>query len=461
MALTRCFLLVGAAAVTAACAPGDLAPPTQVLLYVDTDAPLPPAPGETPSVDEHPALFDTLRVDIIGPGALEPCPSCTREFAIDRTTFAAGEASFGVLVEPSKPGYRVRLRLFRTRYRTGGEPSPTGSVDVYLRLPPVPAGLVETRHVLLPTSAVANPIGALDAPIDPLPGPVNQSAVGTWITRTSCAGAPQPGEVCIPGGAYWMGNPQVDRGTLHNYGLEEQLRVNEQRLVVISPFFLDATERRVADFPTSPFAAWSGSDAGTAWDDFFTWSGDPDHAERALNGVLYEEAQSHCKERGRDLPTEAQFEYVASGLRGDDYVWGNTLPECDDAVWGRGGKGIYAIHPFTCNPELELGRPLPPGSALRDRLVLPDGSEVVDLNGNVSEWMADGFAPQESACWPEGVLIDPFCADTTSYPDVRPVRGGAWAFPPVGLNSSLRGAERTNLANPGIGFRCARPDSGS
>src|SRR6185436_82728 len=91
--------------------------------------------------------------------------------------------------------------------------------------------------VFLPTDAVGRPIGTLD---DPIPADLRApgiSAVGTWpgARRVPCQGMANPGEVCVPGGAFWMGNPLLSVGD-----------ATRQRLVVLSPFFIDSAEVTVA-----------------------------------------------------------------------------------------------------------------------------------------------------------------------------------------------------------------------
>src|SRR5207247_3841535 len=53
------------------------------------------------------------------------------------------------------------------------------------------------------------------------------------------------------------------------------------------------------------------------------------------NCLTWAKAHEYCLSVGRDLPTEAQFEYAASGLRGSTYVWGEEDPLCPDAVFAR------------------------------------------------------------------------------------------------------------------------------
>jgi formylglycine-generating enzyme required for sulfatase activity len=434
--------------VLSACAPP---PATQAVLYLDTDAPL-------PGSSEHPALFDTLRVDVYMSGQLEPCLGCSREIALDRAMFAAAEVSFGVLMEPGRDGYVVRARLFRARYQVGGDPAPSASVDAFVQLPSVGEGEIAEYHFVLSTDHVAEPLGTRDEPVAPQAGRLRKSAVGSWIHARPCSQAPREGEVCVPGGAFWMGSPRVVRTTIHDPALEEEARVDEQRLVVLSPFFLDATEVTVGAYPQSPeLPLWSEDHEGDDVYDFYTWSVEPERAALPVNGIIWDEARAFCQTRGGDLPTEAQLEFVAGGLRGDDYPWGNDVPACEDAVWGRGGVGPFIGHSHSCRPEDEIGGPLPVGSGAADRLSLAGGA-IVDVAGNVSEWTLDGWASQDSDCWPSGIVRNPLCRDYLTHPQVRTVRGGNWAQPAAGLLAAVRGAERPIRLSALIGFRCARPD---
>src|SRR5439155_16208739 len=110
-----------------------------------------------------------------------------------------------------------------------------------------------------------------------------------------------------------------------------------------------------------------------------------DYPVTCLNGK--NQALAYCAKTGRSLPSEAQFEYVASGLRGAIFVWGGDAPSCEDAVFGRGGWGQYQNIAAPCKPAESPGGPLPIGSARRDRLELESGT-IFDLAGNAGEIMA-------------------------------------------------------------------------
>jgi hypothetical protein len=58
---------------------------------------------------------------------------------------------------------------------------------------------------------------------------------------------------------------------------------------------------------------------------------------------------------------------------------------------------------------------MPPGSAGRDVVSLPDGL-VMDLAGNVAEHALDYWNRSSEACHRSGVIVDPFCDKPSAYP---------------------------------------------
>jgi formylglycine-generating enzyme len=463
---------------------GDELPPLgQVVLAVDTDALLPPPPGEVLGPGESPALFDTLRVDVYEPGAREPCVGCSRTFAIDRAQVAAGRASIGLPLTSGVEGHRVRLRLFHAASTlTGdvpGEPclgcTPTSVIETVVSLPGVGEEGIVDGHVILHTERVGFGGGTIDEPEETHEGPVGASLVGTWphASRVDCTLTPAEGEVCIPGGAYWMGNP-------HAVGLGGGNDADRRRLVVLDPFFLDANELTVGAFrarvdaldPATRQALlpvpWSGTTKGEDWADYCTFTEAPGpHEDEPLVCIRWDQARAFCELRGADLPTEAQLEYAASGLEGRLFVWGSEEPDCDEAVIARYGYGLFQTGPFElegCLPAAEPGGTEVVGSVLdpprRDRLELAGGT-VFDLVGNATEWARDVYNRQTEPCWSGGgVYRNPLC-ETESPADgfLHAFRLGSYA---VGARQAVA-AYRHGLddSNPiytiDLGFRCARP----
>jgi formylglycine-generating enzyme required for sulfatase activity len=448
---------IAAAFASVACAPE----PTrvtqgQVLLYFDTDAPLPAAPGD----DAVPAtpLFNRLRIDIYPPGSTAPCDGCSSDFDVNAGTLAQKRASIGVAPPLSASGYRARIRLFKREFVSpAGEPNADSTVDVTVLLPVVEGNAVLERTVLLATDSVGSPVGSLDAPTDPMLGPPGASLVGTWpgAARLDCKGGPPAGAVCVPGGAYWMGNP-------NELGFEIGSYVPEPRLIVLAPFFMASTEVTVRAYRASGLTAagrWSGSSAGTAGQDWCTFTRAPGPFESMpLSCISQKDARAYCAAMGGDLPTEAELEYVMSGLVGDPFPWGRDAPECADAVFGRGGWGVLAPAIAPCKPSQPPGSPSPPGSGGRDRLDLPGGS-IVDLAGNLAELARDLWNRIDEPCWArQGVYRDPVCTTKSPHDDLLVVyRGGDWSEPAAEMPSSRRHSLPPDFPQNAIGFRCVWP----
>jgi formylglycine-generating enzyme required for sulfatase activity len=427
-------------ALLAGCGNDGLPPEGQLLLYVSTDAPI--------AGDE--ALFDRLRIEIVPPDQSEPCAGCAREFAVDAALVDRGRASIGVAPEPGAGGYRARLRLYRSGGTAAGEPRPASTLETVVALPVVQAeGIVEV-NVTLRTEDVARPQGSLDAPLDAVLGKPPPGLVGSFAPEpVACPRAPADDESCVPGGIFWMGDPQLDLSAA--FDLDGEL----ERLVVLSPFYLDRTEVTVASFRASglaqPLVPGGPSDdpheAGGSIASC-SYTSEPGAFDGLpVNCLSWNRARLYCESLGKRLPTEAELELAMSALGRSPFVWGHEPPRCDDAVFERDDDCI-ALGP---GPEA-------PGSGVRDRLAL-QGGEALDLAGNLSEWAADRWNRQDEACWGTGLFVDPLCDLPSAIDgDARSLRGGDWEATTVTLRAGVRSRlhNETQAVSARLGFRCAR-----
>jgi formylglycine-generating enzyme required for sulfatase activity len=462
--LERVMLLLA----LSACARPQTALAPQLLLYLDTDAPLPSGSGHPSAgaLDVVP-LFDRVRFDAT-PNVDAGACDCSREFDVTNELVATGAVSFGVL--PPLAGHgTLRVRLFRASATVDGEPDPGSTIDVTFALPaPSSEGVVE-RTLYLPTEEVGTPVGT-DSPVTTLPGRPDPSHVGTWAgaVRKNCATAPLQDEVCVPGGAYWMGNVAA-AGQGPNSG-------DSSRLVVLSPFYVDATEMTVATFRSFKGVAgevWAGREACNTQDYCTVTSAPGPNEDLPATCLDWTHARAICQSQGKDLLSEAQYEYLASGLAGQPYVWGTDVPECGDMVFERGGYGAYAGYPDNCvhapggTPYcdggiivggLGLGGPLPPRNGSRDRLTiaLPGWTGTVfDIEGNVAEFTLDAWNLETDPCWSRhGVYTNPVCEDSST--NERTNRGGDWSSDPADSLAAFRDWNVANESSAQIGFRCAR-----
>jgi formylglycine-generating enzyme required for sulfatase activity len=450
--------VLAAAALLAACsassAPRELPPIGQLVLYFDTDAPVPPSPGTQPGPSDPSPLFDALWVDVFPPGQAEPCGGCSREFALDAGKLQAQSVSVGLPLPVGEAGWRVRARMFRTGASLDQQPVPNATVEVVAELPAVEDALIAPFTLLLATDTVGQPSGTLDAPVAPTPGAPGGSQVGHWpaAARVDCAGMPRQGEACVPGGAFWMGNPRVPG--------------SPSALVVLSPFYVQQAEVNVKEFralAVSPWEGWDVSGLGGACT--FTTAASADALP--VNCASWEVAREYCqKQLGGDLPTEAQLEYLGGGLASSVYLWGDDDPSCSDAVWGHLWKPAPDIGSAApCSPALTeppAAAPADLGARPRDQLTLPGGVVVYDVFGGLREWALDDFQLADPTQHPEdtywltpGIRTNPRCTQASPYVNgEHSIKGGSY------LQPASEGAAAGRFFLPGptidVGLRCVR-----
>jgi sulfatase modifying factor 1 len=448
--------LAGLLVAAAACSDHtSLLPPAgQILLYFDTDAPLPTTDPSAP-----PPLFDRVRYDAISAADATACDACTREFDVSAELVQSG-ASIGILA-PFSGGAQMRVRLFRAAVTNAGEPPLDSTIDVTFQLPPIPEeGIVELT-ALLHVSDVGHPVGTT-SPAALLQGRPNPSLVETWpgAQATPCNGEPPPGYACVPGGAYWMGNPVLSLVIGEGPG-----SMGIQRLVALSPFFVRTREVSVAEYRDSGQPAplpWSGQRTG-AHQDYCTFTTTPGPWDTyPVNCLTWQQAHDFCNAAHAELPTEAEFEFAAGGLAGHDFPWGDDPPSCADAVIARGGYGVFVVSDSDCLPHGSQGGPEPVGTGARDHLLL--GSSTVDgLVGNVSEFARDMWQRETDPCWnAPGLYTNPVCLrrspeDASVYDVV--IRGGEWADGVLSAEAAQRGpfGLQGSTVSTQTGFRCAIP----
>ena len=221
--------------------------------------------------------------------------------------------------------------------------------------------------------------------------------------------------VFIPGGSFLMGSSTGE--------------ANEQpeHAVTLDAYFMDQFE--VSNEQYQACVAEGGcSQSGLR--NSFRRSGyrdDPTFANFAVMGVNWNQANAYCTWAGKRLPTEAEWEFAASGPENFTWPWGN---EFNALLSAASSLDIEAVDSF------------------------PDGVSpfnVFNMAGNVNEWVQDRFDANFYAESPENNPVNLDSGSNFVY------RGGSFdntngAF----FTTSRRYTGPASTFDVDIGFRCAQ-----
>jgi len=125
--------------------------------------------------------------------------------------------------------------------------------------------------------------------------------------------------------------------------------------------------------------------------------------------VAHEDALAYARWAGRDLPTEAEWEYAArGGLVGKRFTWGDSAPTPESAnTW----QGLF--------PEIDTAQDGYKAKAAPVGCYKPNGANLYDMAGNVWEWTNSWYRPNIVA--KDGKAIETAATDAID-PDEPGVR---------------------------------------
>ncbi len=332
---------------------------------------------------------------------------------------------------------------------TTGRPSGSGKMGLFvgLGLGAVAAIGAVTFFLSGASRREAPAAGVMAAPsASAAPAPAAPAPVASAPTAPACP----KGMIAIPGGSFFMGSDE---------GLPLE-RPSHQ--VLLSPYCIDEFEVTVERYKacsdgghckragiTNQWAELGEKDR-KAFDPLCNARDPEAKAQHPINCVDWEMAEKFCKEDGKRLPTEAEWEFAARGPDGRKYPWGDDDPsasflnacgrEC--MAWGaKNGVDEKAMY----DADDGYANTAPVGS-------FPKGASrygVQDVVGNVWEWVADYYGPytRDEQKAPTGPATG----------EERVIRGGAWNGSYASwVRPTFRYKDAPTKRSYGIGFRCAK-----
>ena len=479
-------MMAALSAASLGCSSDSDAPRGQVVLFIDTDAPI---ASEALSEDyKRDASVDTLRVDILD-GEDRPIQGMTR--IITASDVSNWPVSFGL--EPGDARVaRMRLRTFRARNAEAKtdpdtkaqvyEPIAGYTIDRLVELPLPDKGAFAVRVVLRAACRGKRPdlVRRTTCVDDPSPGRLGTYRDGIEVLPTKAASevnalpprpeqwwpksptgcdsiAIKPDQMCVPGGFFMLGNLRVV-----GFGALRRSDAVPAHPVVIRPFMIDRREMTVgrwlaevdpnpANLPTTTDKGCSATTTSTSQPDL------------PLNCVTWTQAQEACIKLGGRLPTEAEWEFLATGRgRGFLFPWSDEPPDCEAASLGHkpSSAGFEQCDAMNEPEPVASHDRSRPGGLGRDETP-EDAAQgtVVDLAGSVSEWMFDSFRNYDAdkECWErDALLIHPVCYKNVAVVPEHSIRGGNWAAQLEVTYAALRNNQGEG-GYPAVGFRCAYP----
>lgn len=228
-------------------------------------------------------------------------------------------------------------------------------------------------------------------------------------TAQTAAGAAASTEdmVYLEGGSFLMGSPDTPDEA-------------PQFEAYVEPFFIDAYP--VTNEKFALFLKDTGHPEPKYWR-----NGDLNGPKQPVVGVSWADAQAYAAWAGKQLLTEAQWEFAARGKQNRRYPWGAHEPDRTRANYGDhlNMPSIVTMHEDGATPE-----------------------GVYDLAGNVYEWTADLFVPYDPAKRQGAIKAGEVR---------RTVRGGSWHSPPGELRCTFRKGFFPETQLTTLGFRCGLP----
>ncbi len=290
------------------------------------------------------------------------------------------------------------------------------------------------------------------------------SVAGTYLAGPCAAADSDDQVVCVPGGAFVMGDPSLA-------GVQPLpiLDTAPSRVVGLTRFYLDRREvtvgrlrqARAEGLPRTldpdgtditdlvDLGFNESTDVRDSKDRAATYSAKPQGREAyPVEMISWAYARRVCQFYGGDLPSETQWEYAATAAgraARSRFPWGESDPSCERLIAQRTASllapACAGAGPASVEDVAALGDVTPLG--------------IEGMGGNVAELVRDAAARYDAPCWNAARGPNPECVD----PDEphRIARGGSWLTPLAFSRAAFRSLATPSALQRATGFRCMYP----
>ena len=308
-------------------------------------------------------------------------------------------------------------------------------------------------------------------------GAMTASGVVRQAPHSAVCRTPDRSEVHIPGGTFRMGSAEYyeEEGPVHTetvapFWIDRYDVTNAEfaKFVAATHYVTDAEKRPdPADYPEvdkdklvaggavfiSPKGGVRSMEDPMQWWQFVAgadWR-HPDGPDSTIAGhdndpvvqVSYDDALAYAKWAGRELPTEAQYEFAArGGLDGKTYAWGDELTpggKYQANVWqgtfptnNTGADGFSGRAPVGCFPA--------------------NGYGLYDMIGNVWKWTSSLYTTAGG----KDAMPDMPMSKTPASRVLRTIKGGSFLCAPNycrRYRPAARQSQETGFSAAHLGFR--------